>query len=91
MKTIHIYRPANSDPGLESLVIEDSNTSPYIPGSYDVLASGALAWDGRDEYVSACAGCDATGDDSPCAQRVMLRDLVRVIVHEVDVATAKVA
>jgi len=89
MKTTHVYRPANEDPGLATLVIEDSNSTPYVPASPETLTSGALTWDGRDVYLSQCAGCVATGDESPCAQRVVLRDLDELVLHEADVAPLK--
>lgn len=90
MKTTHIYRPANEDPGLATLVVEDSNNTPYVPTSTTTLTSGALAWDGRDIYLSQCAGCVATGDESPCAQRVVLRDLDELVLHEADAVVLKV-
>lgn len=85
MKYTHHFRNVNSDPGLTTLVVTDSNSAPYVPAGYEVTAGGALTWDGRDVFVSDCAGCDATGDETPCAQRIYLRDLDEVVVHEVDV------
>lgn len=90
MKYTHVYRPDNSDPGLTVLEINDSNSTPYIPASPETLSSGALAWDGRDIYLSDCAGCAASESEQPCAQRVMLRDLDEIIIHESDAMPLKV-
>ena len=89
MKYTHILRPENNEPGFSVVVIEDANNTPYVPGSTETLANGAIAWDGRDVYLSFCPGCAATPDQSPCAQRIMLRDLDEVVIHESDAAQAK--
>jgi hypothetical protein len=87
MKYTHVYRPG-TDPGLTVLEINDSNNTPYVPGSAETTAAGALTWEGRDIYVSECPGCAATGDQSPCAQRIYLRDLDEVVIHESDIPVA---
>lgn len=89
MKYTHVFKNTNEDPGFATLVIEDSNSSPYVPGSAETTANGALAWEGRDFFVSDCAGCAATGDQSPCSQRIYLRDLDEVVIHEADIPVAK--
>ena len=57
MKYTHVFKNTNEDPGLATLVIEDSNSSPYVPGSAETTTNGALTWEGRDFFVSDCAGC----------------------------------
>lgn len=90
MKYTHIFRHVNEDPGFTQTVVTDSNSTPYIPASPETLSSGALAWDGRDVYLSDCAGCAASESEQPCAQRVMLRDLDEIIIHESDAMPLKV-
>jgi hypothetical protein len=42
MKYTHVYRPG-TDPGLTVLEINDSNNTPYVPGSAETTAAGALS------------------------------------------------
>jgi hypothetical protein len=87
MKITHVFRNVNEDPGLATLVTEDSNNEPYIPSGAVTLANGSQSWEGRDVYVSTCAGCAAL--EAPCAQRMLLRDLDMLVVHEIDPPAAK--
>lgn len=41
-------------------------------------------------YLSDCAGCAASESEQPCAQRIMLRDLDELIIHESDTMPLKV-